>query len=96
MAKRMGDHMVANGSGRILVVSSLSATTPTPYEGVYGGTKAFGYNLVESLREALMAGEDMVVGGDETAHDSLERNRITSEPEKAAGLCERRSVDPAV
>lgn len=42
MAKRVVDHMVANGSGRILIVSSVSATTPTPYEGVYGGTKAFG------------------------------------------------------
>jgi uncharacterized protein len=30
MAKRVVDHMVANGSGRILIVSSLSATTPTP------------------------------------------------------------------
>ena len=53
MAKRVVDHMVANGSGRILLVSSLSATTPTPYEGVYGGTKAFGYNLAQSLREEL-------------------------------------------
>jgi short-subunit dehydrogenase len=52
-AKRVVDHMVANGSGRILIVSSLSATTPTPYEGVYGGTKAFGYSLAESLREEL-------------------------------------------
>lgn len=42
MAKCVVDHMVANGSGRILIVSSVSATTPTPYEGVYGGTKAFG------------------------------------------------------
>lgn len=39
MAKCVVDHMVANGSGRILIVSSVSATTPTPYEGVYGGTK---------------------------------------------------------
>jgi short-subunit dehydrogenase len=53
MAKRVVDHMVAQGSGRILVVSSLSATTPTPYEGVYGGTKAFGYSLAETLREEL-------------------------------------------
>ena len=53
MAKRVVDHMVANGSGRILIVSSISATTPTPYEGVYGGTKAFGYSLAESLREEL-------------------------------------------
>jgi uncharacterized protein len=53
MAKRVVDHMVANERGRILVVSSVSATTPTPYEGVYGGTKAFGYNLAETLREEL-------------------------------------------
>src|SRR4051794_7350695 len=53
MAKRVVDHMVANGSGRILIVSSISATTPTPYEGVYGGTKAFGYSLAETLREEL-------------------------------------------
>ena len=30
MAKRVVDHMVANGSGRILLVSSISATTPPP------------------------------------------------------------------
>jgi short-subunit dehydrogenase len=53
MAKRVVDHMIANGSGRILIVSSISATTPTPYEGVYGATKAFGYSLAESLREEL-------------------------------------------
>jgi short-subunit dehydrogenase len=53
MAKRVVDHMVAHRSGRILIVSSLSALTPTPYEGVYGGTKAFGYNLAETLREEL-------------------------------------------
>jgi short-subunit dehydrogenase len=53
MAKHVVDHMVANRSGRLLIVSSVSATTPTPYEGVYGGTKAFGYNLAESLREEL-------------------------------------------
>jgi uncharacterized protein len=134
MAKRVVDHMVANRSGRILIVSSISATTPTPYEGVYGGTKAFGYNLAESLREelrehgisvtallpgatdsdfhsnagmgadtpigrltkfpkeevarlgyqGLIAGEDMVVGGDQAAHEALERHRTTPEPVKAA------------
>jgi short-subunit dehydrogenase len=134
MAKRVVDHMVANRHGRILVVSSLSATTPTPYEGVYGGTKAFGYNLAESLREelrehdisvtallpgatdsdfhsrggmgadtpigrmkkfpkaevarlgyeGLMAGDDMVIGGGQDAHDALQRHLSTPEPEKAA------------
>ena len=134
MAKRVVDHMVANRSGRILIVSSISATTPTPYEGVYGGTKAFGYNLAESLREelrehgisvtallpgatdsdfhsnagmgadtpvgrlkkfpkeevgrlgyeGLIAGEDMVVGGDEDARASLASHLTTPEPVKAA------------
>ncbi|WP_037503038.1 SDR family NAD(P)-dependent oxidoreductase [Solirubrobacter soli] len=53
MAKRVVDHMVVNRTGRILIVSSISATTPTPYEGVYGATKAFGYNLAETLREEV-------------------------------------------
>jgi short-subunit dehydrogenase len=44
MAKRVVDYMAANGNGRILIVSSVSATTPTPYEGVYGATKALGYS----------------------------------------------------
>jgi short-subunit dehydrogenase len=60
MAKRVVDHMVANGRGRILIVSSVSATTPTPYEGVYGATKAFGYSLAETLREELR-GQDISV-----------------------------------
>jgi len=40
MAKRVVAHMVANHHGRILIVSSISATTPTPYETVYGPSKA--------------------------------------------------------
>lgn len=52
-AKRVVRHMVANGGGRILIVSSLSATTPTPYETVYGPSKAFGFSFAESLREEL-------------------------------------------
>jgi short-subunit dehydrogenase len=134
MAKRVVDHMVAHRRGRIMIVSSLSATTPTPFEGVYGGTKAFGYNLAETLREelrehgitvtallpgatdsdfhsrggmgadtpigrmqkfpkeevarlgyeGLMAGVDMVIGGDQSAHEALERHLRMSEPDKAA------------
>nr|WP_318539137.1 SDR family NAD(P)-dependent oxidoreductase [Terribacillus saccharophilus] len=51
MAKRVVQHMVPNGRGRILIVSSISATQPTPYETVYGPSKAFGYMFAESLRE---------------------------------------------
>lgn len=53
LAKRVVQHMVPNGRGRILVVTSLSATLPTPYETVYGPSKAFGFSFAESLREEL-------------------------------------------
>lgn len=132
-AKRVVRHMIENGRGRILVTSSISATTPTPYETVYGPSKAFGFSLAESLREelrehgitvtallpgptdsdfhakagmgdtpigrgekndktlvarqgydALMAGADHVVGGDDATKQQAIDNRTTSEPEKAA------------
>lgn len=53
MAKHVARHMVANGRGRILITSSVSATQPTPYETVYGPSKAFGFSFAESLREEL-------------------------------------------
>lgn len=53
MAKHVVRHMVAQGHGRILITSSISATLPTPYETVYGPTKAFGFSFAESLREEL-------------------------------------------
>lgn len=54
LAKRIVTAMVAARSGRILFTSSLSATTPTPYETVYGPTRAFVYSFAESLREELL------------------------------------------
>ncbi|MEJ2860996.1 SDR family NAD(P)-dependent oxidoreductase [Actinomycetospora flava] len=123
-----------HGERRILVVSSVSATTPTPYEPVYGPTKAFGFSFAESIREelraegitvtallpgatdsafhhnagmgdtrfgdnswkndrtevarqgidALFAGDDHVVGGDEATKQQVVDHRSMSEPEKAA------------
>jgi len=143
MAKRVVQHMVANGDGRILVVSSVSATTPTPYETVYGPSKAFGFSFAESLREelkdtgvsvtallpgatnsdfhanagmgntkfgdnswkndktlvarqgyeALIAGDDHVVGGDEATKQAVVDNRTIPEPVKAARQAE--STRPA-
>ncbi|MTH55616.1 SDR family NAD(P)-dependent oxidoreductase [Bacillus mangrovi] len=52
-AKRVVQHMVPNGRGKIMVVSSIAATLPTPYETVYGPSKAFGFLFAESLREEL-------------------------------------------
>jgi uncharacterized protein len=54
LAKRIVPGMVAVRSGRILFTSSLSATTPTPYETVYGPTRAFVYSFAQSLREELL------------------------------------------
>lgn len=134
LAKRVVRHMVGKGEGRILVVSSVSATTPTPYETVYGPTKAFGFSFAESLREelkdsgvsvtallpgatnsdfhanagmgdthfgdnswkndktlvarqgyeALVNGEDHVVGGDAATKQTVIDNRTLPEPVKAA------------
>lgn len=53
LAKRVVQHMVAAKHGRILFTSSLSATTPTPYEPVYGPTRAFVYSFANGLREEL-------------------------------------------
>ena len=53
MAKRVVQDMVPRRSGRIMIVSSLSATTPTPYEAVYGPTKAFDFMFAEALREEM-------------------------------------------
>jgi short-subunit dehydrogenase len=130
LAKRVVQHMVPNGQGRILIVSSISATSPTPFETVYGPSKAFGFMFAESLREelrstgvsvtallpgatgmdntalgpgfhkndktevarqgyeALLAGDDHVVGGDQATKQIVIDNRTTPEPEKAAKQAE--------
>ncbi|MFF9457315.1 SDR family NAD(P)-dependent oxidoreductase [Streptomyces flaveolus] len=53
LAKRVVPGMLSRGKGRILITSSISATMPTPYETVYGPSKAFGYSFAQSLREEL-------------------------------------------
>ncbi|MET4923611.1 SDR family NAD(P)-dependent oxidoreductase [Streptomyces sp. PSRA5] len=53
LAKHVARHMVANGRGRILITSSLSATLPTPYETVYGPSRAFTRMFALGLREEL-------------------------------------------
>ena len=45
--------MVTRGSGRILFTSSIAGTMPTPYQAVYGATKAFVRSLSQSIREEL-------------------------------------------
>ena len=53
LAKYIVKSMVARGSGRILFTSSIAGTMPTPYEAVYGATKAFLRSFSQSIREEL-------------------------------------------
>ncbi|WP_334123150.1 MULTISPECIES: SDR family NAD(P)-dependent oxidoreductase [Glutamicibacter] len=53
LAKHISRAMVAQRSGRILITTSLSATTPTPYESIYGPTRSFMYSFAQGLREEL-------------------------------------------
>lgn len=53
LAHALVPRMVERGGGRILLVSSLSAFSPTPYEGVYGPSKAFLSSFGHGLREEL-------------------------------------------
>jgi len=45
--------MVSRGQGRILYTASISGTMPTPYEAVYGATKAFLISFVEAVRAEI-------------------------------------------
>jgi uncharacterized protein len=53
LAKYVVRDMVARGSGRILFTASIAGTMPTPYETVYGATKAFVRSFSQGLREEL-------------------------------------------
>ncbi|XYD09054.1 SDR family NAD(P)-dependent oxidoreductase [Methylobacterium sp. NMS12] len=45
--------MVARGSGKLLFTSSVEASTPDPFEAIYGSTKAFIRWFGEALRSEL-------------------------------------------
>jgi uncharacterized protein len=53
LAKHVLADMVARDAGRVLFTSSISATIPTAYEAVYGGSKAFVQSLALALRDEL-------------------------------------------
>lgn len=53
LTKRVATAMTRQGHGRILITSSLSATLPTPYETVYGPSRAFTRMFALGLREEL-------------------------------------------
>jgi uncharacterized protein len=53
LAKHVARRMAEQRAGRILMTSSLSALTPTPYESIYGPTRAFVLSFAEGLREEM-------------------------------------------
>ncbi|WP_210604061.1 SDR family NAD(P)-dependent oxidoreductase [Brevibacterium oceani] len=53
LAKRVVRRMAEQKQGRILITTSVSATTPTPYESIYGPTRAFMYSFAQGLREEM-------------------------------------------
>jgi len=50
LTKLLLPDMVARGQGRLLYTASISGTMPTPYEAVYGATKAFLISFVEAVK----------------------------------------------
>ena len=53
LAKHVLRDMVAQGRGKVLFTASVASTTPTPFEAVYGATKAFVMGFAESVRSEL-------------------------------------------
>ena len=53
LAKLVVPDMVARGRGRVLFTSSISGTTPVPFEAVYGASKAFVLSFAEAIRNEL-------------------------------------------
>ena len=53
LAKHIVRDMAARGQGRILFTSSIAGTMPTPFEAIYGASKAFILSFAESLHNEL-------------------------------------------
>lgn len=53
LAKQVVKKMAEQHSGRILVTASMSALTPTPFESIYGPTRAFMFSFAAGLREEM-------------------------------------------
>lgn len=53
LTKLFAGDMVARGSGRILITSSVAAITPSPMQSVYSASKAFDYAFAEGIANEL-------------------------------------------
>jgi short-subunit dehydrogenase len=54
VAKLLVPAMVKSGQGKILITGSVVSTAPSPYQAVYGATKAFVMSFGEALRTELL------------------------------------------
>jgi len=62
LAKLFIPDLVARKSGRVLMTSSLSGTSPIPFEAVYGASKAFVNSLFYAIRNEISgSGVDMTL-----------------------------------
>ena len=53
LTKRILPSMKARGGGKILFTSSIASQTPTPFQAVYGASKAFLTSFAEGIRNEL-------------------------------------------
>jgi short-subunit dehydrogenase len=53
LAKLVVRDMVARGSGKVLVTSSVAAKAPGPYHATYAASKAFDHSFAEGIRVEL-------------------------------------------
>jgi uncharacterized protein len=53
LAKLLVPELVKRGEGRVLMTGSVVSTSPSPYQAVYGATKAFVMSFGEALRYEL-------------------------------------------
>ncbi|MDP9436921.1 MAG: SDR family NAD(P)-dependent oxidoreductase [Actinomycetota bacterium] len=53
LAKRVLQDMVARGSGRVLVTSSIASTQPGSYHAVYNASKSFEQSFTQGVQEEL-------------------------------------------
>jgi short-subunit dehydrogenase len=53
LAKLLVPAMVRRGEGRVLITGSVVSTAPSPFQAVYGATKAFVMSFGEALRTEL-------------------------------------------
>jgi short-subunit dehydrogenase len=53
LAKRVVQDMLGRGRGRVLFTSSIAAALPSPFNAVYGASKAFVQSFAQALRNEL-------------------------------------------